>query len=891
MTRGFLGGDVRLWHEDVRRRLDEALTSARSGRSTVMLIEGEPGSGKTTLLDELAERADGFRVLAAEGLPGECFAYSVLLQWGVDLPHDSPGGPIAPFLAAQRLREHLNRVAFDRPVLLRVDDLQWADDESISALSWLVGRATDDQLLVAVGARPGLRGAAPRWQRLRTGSGLFVRIELSGLSIDQIETLLTARGQKLSRDAAVALHRHTDGNPLYVTALLDEHDPADLAARQSLPAPAAFAATVAQRTARLSEPALALLRLCAVWGADWHSLRDVAGLSTADPSEAIEVLVEQGLLAVRSEPGAVRVTHALVRAAVYEQTPLALRRDLHHQIAKVLTDRGEVLGQRLAASSSYDDQLAGDLDAYAQSLRRRRAWQRSARYLRGASDLTTDPGHRRRRLLESLMDHALSSDPAVVHAELAGSDGADDPAALVVLAVIRLAAHQFEEVEGMLGRVLHTPGLDNLTAHRAGVLLAFAMLRTSRPASEVHEVLGAAEDLGINDPCVFYHARLVRTMADHLRMSPAQQWRTLDPALSDAAAVPVEASYELARRAIVAVRAGLFDIARSDLQEVMRRFRGGELTGADGRIPLGLGFVQWLLGDWTNARISMHLGMELDPDPVYPLYLLLGDGRFDEMDRAMAPLVEQMRQGRAAGDSNLTHLMVLRAHAEGDRDRMRGVGRAELPSIEAVLAGSYRPTALWLLSAGVAATWAGATHHTRTCAEELVRLDPLPAWAPACASWLRALASEQEGDVPGAVRAMEPALRDPGMNLPLFRAHMHVDQARMVSPDRARPLLQEALAAYRRLGATPYVHQIRQRLAEPVPVAAPAFVVTDRERDVLSLTVSGMSYAQIADELFITRKTVGYHLSNLYAKVGVTGRHELADLARRQPELFRPVPA
>ena len=62
--------------------------------------------------------------------------------------------------------------------------------------------------------------------------------------------------------------------------------------------------------------------------------------------------------------------------------------------------------------------------------------------------------------------------------------------------------------------------------------------------------------------------------------------------------------------------------------------------------------------------------------------------------------------------------------------------------------------------------------------------------------------------------------------------------------------------------------------------------MTDREQDVLTLTVAGMSYKQIASDLYITQSTVSYHLSNIYAKVSVSSRQELADLVRREPGLF-----
>ena len=76
----------------------------------------------------------------------------------------------------------------------------------------------------------------------------------------------------------------------------------------------------------------------------------------------------------------------------------------------------------------------------------------------------------------------------------------------------------------------------------------------------------------------------------------------------------------------------------------------------------------------------------------------------------------------------------------------------------------------------------------------------------------------------------------------------------------------------------------------PARATGPAVQVSERERDVLTLVLRGLSYAQIAGELFISQRTVGFHLSNMYAKAYVKSRHELTELARREPARFRLAP-
>jgi DNA-binding CsgD family transcriptional regulator len=146
-------------------------------------------------------------------------------------------------------------------------------------------------------------------------------------------------------------------------------------------------------------------------------------------------------------------------------------------------------------------------------------------------------------------------------------------------------------------------------------------------------------------------------------------------------------------------------------------------------------------------------------------------------------------------------------------------------------------------------------------------------------------------------------------SLPLFAAHIAADHARLATATgdaaAAAAMSRRAQELYTSINATPYltsgsasqpeantppttqeqtavVGSSSLGVAPPTPLPSIFSALTERERAVAALVVAGMSYAQIARELFITRSTVGYHLTRIYAKTATNSRHELSSLARRR---------
>jgi DNA-binding CsgD family transcriptional regulator len=206
---------------------------------------------------------------------------------------------------------------------------------------------------------------------------------------------------------------------------------------------------------------------------------------------------------------------------------------------------------------------------------------------------------------------------------------------------------------------------------------------------------------------------------------------------------------------------------------------------------------------------------------------------------------------------------------------------------------------MWKLHAALAHCWAGELEASEVLAASLEATPDL-SWGAGASGWIRGLIAERKGD-PAAVPLLVAALAAGTAPLPVFSAHLAVDLARVADAagDAATSLRASthAAATYRAIGAVPYLTAPTavsgpsgtSGTAVPVEVAGVRTAIpgvsaalSEREQDVVTLVVRGMSYAQIARELFITRSTVGFHLSRIYAKTGTSTRHELSELIQQR---------
>ena len=285
----------------------------------------------------------------------------------------------------------LGGVGGDDPLLVVVDDVQWADDLSVRALVFVLRRLRHDHVVVLLGARtpdPGLldgelhrTAVDPRWERLLGAVPGARPLPLAGLTPPEISELAAALGRPLgSTGAAERLWARTRGHPLHARTLLEELSPETLAATTTdvLPAPRSLAAVVLVRLSRASAAGQALVVAASVLG-EPCSLADAAALAgmvgpdaVDDPAGALDEGVRVGLLRERGDRpvGGIGFVHPLLRAAVYGDQSPARRRALHRAAASLVRGRA-ALTHRIAAAAGQDPELAADLERLAVGRSRR----------------------------------------------------------------------------------------------------------------------------------------------------------------------------------------------------------------------------------------------------------------------------------------------------------------------------------------------------------------------------------------------------------------------------------------------------------------------------------------------------------------------------------------
>ncbi|WP_196807164.1 serine/threonine-protein kinase [Candidatus Solirubrobacter pratensis] len=353
-------------------RLHAALDAAWAGAAGTVLVAGEPGIGKTSLLDALAAAAqrEGGAVVWGRGDP-ERRAYGV---WRpvVRALAGSVGGDPAPALRRltgeaqgapgagapdaggeeERLRlfdavaDLLTAAAAERPLLLVLDDLHWADASSLRLLAHVAGAERGARLLVAGGYRAGEFPLGAVLEELE-GDPRTTHIELAGLGPADLRALVPAEAA-IGDEALEAIHARTAGNPFYAAELLRLASEGRLAG-----VPARVLEVVRRRVERLGPEAGRVLEAGAVAGR--FTIADLVRASGAPRPEVVAAL-ERGTaagLVVNAGEGHFAFAHAIVRDAVQEALTERRRSELHEAVAAALRTRRDAGADVSAARLSH----------------------------------------------------------------------------------------------------------------------------------------------------------------------------------------------------------------------------------------------------------------------------------------------------------------------------------------------------------------------------------------------------------------------------------------------------------------------------------------------------------------------------------------------------------
>ena len=354
-----------------------ALDAARSGSGGLVLLAGEPGIGKTTVLQAVASRArsDGCVVAWAACVEDDAvpaFWPVVSLLAGIGHAETSAAAAELRGHEQQTLGEHrfvlfdrvasaLRIAAATRPLVLVVDDLQWADPSSVRLLAFIVKQIRAASVLVVGSYRDtDVEPDHPLWHLLAEPGSSGETLALSGLGTDDVAALL---GDAAGAGSAGSIRDHTGGNPFFVlnVARLLEAEGHDLTSDRPLPLPAGVRAVLDRRLARLSQPCHELLRTAAVIGHrfDVALLTEVRGIQ----ADVVAGLLEESARSRLTQPvGGTEheFAHALVRATLTAQLATRQREALHGRVADALTGRRGEEDVRWAAIAHHELSAGAD---------------------------------------------------------------------------------------------------------------------------------------------------------------------------------------------------------------------------------------------------------------------------------------------------------------------------------------------------------------------------------------------------------------------------------------------------------------------------------------------------------------------------------------------------
>ena len=366
-----------------------ALEAARSGRGGLVLLAGEPGIGKTTVLQAVASRArsDGFVVAWAACVEDDAvpaFWPVVSLLAGIGRAetsaaadelrgHEQGTSGEHRFVLFDQVASALRLAAVPRPLVLVIDDLQWADPSSVRLLAYVVKQIRTAPVLVVGSYRDTDVGPGHPLGHLLAEPGTSGEtLTLSGLGTDDVADLLGdaraagSAGRAGGRQAvarAASIRDHTGGNPFFVlnVARLLEAEGHDLSSVRPLPLPAGVRAVLDRRLARLSQPCHELLGTAAVIGHrfDVPLLIEVSGLRADVVAELLEES-DRSRLTLPVDGTEHEFAHALVRATLTAQLATRPREALHGRVADALARRRGEEDVRWAAIAHHELSAGAD---------------------------------------------------------------------------------------------------------------------------------------------------------------------------------------------------------------------------------------------------------------------------------------------------------------------------------------------------------------------------------------------------------------------------------------------------------------------------------------------------------------------------------------------------
>ncbi|TCO62485.1 helix-turn-helix transcriptional regulator [Actinocrispum wychmicini] len=890
----------------------EAALTRVGGMPWVLEVRGEPGIGKTRLIDELRERAraQGLLVLAGQSTEqGRSTAFSSLNEAlsGHVVPEDlsraqrealkvvcptgGPGADVETYRVQRAIRALLQTLAKPSGLVLVLEDLHWADDPTVGLVTHLLRHPPAAPILLVLSYRLAQVPARVTAAIDRAvAAGEVERLEPAPLSVAAFAELL---GPSASRSRVAALHRDSGGNPFYLRLLTEDGANELVDEITALPPVSRHVARTAAVAGEEFDPGL----VAAV----------MADVSTRDTLAALDDLLARDLIQVDADDRRLRFRHPLVRAAAYQDGDDEWRANAHHRVAAELAERDApvvVRAQHIALSAKQ-----GDVDAVDTLLRAATALMpedpaTAAGWLRAALRLLP-PGDSPLRLrVLTAAGHALAitgdltESRALLRTAMADipSDDVDTRIATTVqYATVTRLLGRYADARAALDRELATLPPDADTSRLKLELVLVEVVRAGEVSKDmdlIDDVLAAAREA--QDPLLEACAHT------------AAAWAGYTAGDLDRTAASCDAAKALLDGLPDGEIAGWVEpmLWLSQAERFLDRFddalrhddRGIALARATGRNYVLTSLLshralvlRWL-GRLGEAAQSAQDGVEVAErinSQARRGVALQTWSRVRLVAGAPADAVRLARMAVAAAGAEPdwwqrnARKSLLLAETEVDRvDRMAEVldvlGGPELATIVPV----NRPLDYVELVAADLAV--GNVDRAADWAERAERFaDPKLPSRTGLAHLAWALVLFARGDPAGAWARSRSAVADfdqRGNQFDAGRAHLvwGLATAAIGNTSGAIVHLEQASALFTESEAPSLAARATRELRQLGRRAAGTDTLTARELEIADLVAGGATNKQIAAKLVISERTVGTHLSRIYAKLGVSSRAALA---------------
>lgn len=890
--------------------LTTMVESARGGRAAAVVVRGEAGVGKSALVDELAAESEDVQLLRTRGIESEVdFAFGglyELLRPAMPRIRRLPPGQASamktafgleagavtePLLVAVGTLSLIAELAEETPVLCVVDDAHWLDPGSATALAFVARRLTAERVAMVFTVRDG--------EAHRIDTGGINELQLNRLDETSSRDLLVSRFPEIASAVAERLIENTLGNPLGLVemagSLSEQQLQGSIGLPAQIPAIGSLSDAFLARARRLTEAAQRLLLTIAI--DDTGNIRTVLeSARRLDISpEALDEIETSGLVDI--EDTLVRFHHPLIRSAVLHGSSRPEQQKAHKALAATYRTAGDIeraASQLFAATEGMDETVAAELEEAAIPARRRGGFQAASRALEDSAALTPDPARRAQRLMVAAEDAwtagLIDRTRRLVESSRALTDETSVPAEL-----IRLQAWTEMNVGSVATarEVLWKSARETLsTDPDMSLEMAAAAAETAWVHSDFDTLKEMGSSLPLFEPVVSssnYHSLLLTgfiahaqgdllggtaALAEATRLAEGQDDNDLLNSAGhvafytgdDSAAHRINTKVAARARADGSIGRLIYALQRQAPAEILKgRFAlaGATLEEAS---DLAQTIGRQALLDLTTTW-QAYLSAVRGTDNFKSLSAAIEDRRATGTLGALRPLFDSV-----ASWAQATHDSIDDRQASAFQ-RLRSI---EHPAIKTMAAFD-------LVDLGVRSGQGNEAMRAIDALESLASAGEA-GWASTLLAYGRALSSEEDAEF-----HLREALERSGPNQRPFdiariRLALGVHLRRKRQRMEARPHLEEALASFESMGARPWAEQANRELRASGKTArardpSTIFDLTPQEVQVARFVSQGLTNREVAERLFLSPRTVDYHLRKIFVKLGITSRSRLSQFS------------